>query len=274
METGVTTFNVIYTYDTLLTEPEIATITIHLNETDMEDFVFTVVFADCSFSEDIEEIRSTMNWNSTDPMLKFSDVLVKEDVTLTISSLVAFTSNASLYIEQGGTVIIDGGHLTSLCSANWKGVDVWGDKAKSQFYHFPEVKQEQGVIKMINGGKISYADNAIETIRYVDDRPDPTTSGGIVSIRDGSINNCTNGVVFYPYKNFYPTVSYPQENWSSFYKAGFTNDHVYPHSQIVFNGVDGISVKGCSFENLLPYINSPLFTTRAINSYNSGFRVS
>ncbi|PIQ29890.1 MAG: hypothetical protein COW63_10735, partial [Bacteroidetes bacterium CG18_big_fil_WC_8_21_14_2_50_41_14] len=55
METGVTTFNVIYTYDTLLTEPEIATITIHLNETDMEDFVFTVVFADCSFSEDIEE---------------------------------------------------------------------------------------------------------------------------------------------------------------------------------------------------------------------------
>ncbi|PJB59868.1 MAG: hypothetical protein CO098_01105 [Bacteroidetes bacterium CG_4_9_14_3_um_filter_41_19] len=81
-------------------------------------------------------------------------------------------------------------------------------------------------------------------------------------------------MVFYPYKNFYPTVSYPQENWSSFYKAGFTNDHVYPHSQIVFNGVDGISVKGCSFENLLPYINSPLFTTRAINSYNSGFRVS
>jgi len=273
-EIGTTTFDVIYTHDTELTEPEKATVTIHLNETDMEDFVFTIVFADCSFSEDIEEIRSTMNWNSTDPMLKFSDVLVKADVTLTISSLVAFTSNASLYIEQGGTVIIDGGHLTSLCSANWKGVDVWGDKAKSQFYHFPEVKQEQGVIKMINGGKISYADNAIETIRYVDDRPDPTTSGGIVSIRDGSINNCTNGVVFYPYKNFYPTISYPQENWSSIYKAGFTNDQVYPHSQILFNGVDGISVKGCSFENLLPYINSPLFTTRAINSYNSGFRVS
>ena len=271
MEGGSTSFDIRFTLHEPITEPKIATVTIHLNESDMEDFVFNIVFVQCTTNIPTEPIQGLTPWDGI--LIKLGDVIVEADAVLTITGNVAFTQGANLFIEKGGQVIIDGGHLTALCNS-WPGVDVWGDKTKSQFYHFPEVKQEQGVIKMINGGKISYADNAIETIRYVDDRPDPTTSGGIVSIRDGSINNCTNGVVFYPYKNFYPTVSYPQENWSNFYKAGFTNDQVVPHSLILFDGVDGISVKGCSFKNSLPVIHNQFYKARAINSYNSSFRVS
>ena len=270
-EGGSTSFDIRFTLHEPITEPKIATVTIHLNESDMEDFVFNIVFVQCTTNIPTEPIQGLTPWDGI--LIKLGDVIVEADAVLTITGNVAFTQGANLFIEKGGQVIIDGGHLTALCNS-WPGVDVWGDKTKSQFYHFPEVKQEQGVIKMINGGKISYADNAIETIRYVDDRPVTTTSGGIVSIRDGSINNCTNGVVFYPYKNFYPTVSYPQENWSSFYKAGFTNDQVVPHSLILFDGVDGISVKGCSFKNSLPVIHNQFYKARAINSYNSGFRVS
>ncbi|MFA5417253.1 MAG: T9SS type A sorting domain-containing protein [Bacteroidales bacterium] len=271
MEGGSTSFNIRFTNDTLFTEPKMATVTIHLNESDMEDFVFNLVFTNCSYSPEPEIITSNTNWTNTD--IKFTDVLVKKKATLTISSLIAFTSEASLYVEQGGTVIIDGGHMTSLCNSKWQGVDVWGDITKSQYNHPPEVIQEQGIIRILNGGKISYAENAIETIRYVDDRPDLTTSGGIVNIKEGSIENCTNGVVFYPYKNFYPDTRYPQSNWSSFYKAHFVNDLIYPEAQIYFNGVAGIMIRGSSFENKLPL---SLFqnTTRGIYSYNSGFSVS
>ncbi|PIQ35077.1 MAG: hypothetical protein COW63_02250, partial [Bacteroidetes bacterium CG18_big_fil_WC_8_21_14_2_50_41_14] len=270
MEGDSTSFDVRFKLNAPITKPKMATVTIHLMEDDMEDYTFNIVFTDCSYSTEPEIIMTNTNWNTPD--IKFTDVLVKKKVTLTISNLVAFTSGASLYIEQGGTVIIDGGHLTSLCNSKWKGIDVWGDINKSQYYNPPEVIQEQGIIGLINGGKISFAENAIETVRYVNDKPDLATSGGIVSIKDGSIENCTNGVVFYPYENFYPDKSSPRPNWSRFYQAHFVNDLVYPEAQIFFNGVAGIMIYGSDFENKLP-VSTFQKTTRAINSYNSGFSV-
>jgi hypothetical protein len=271
MDGGSTSFDIRFKLNAPITETKIITVTIHLDEEDLEDFLFTLVFTECTDNIETEHIQVSTTWDGT--MIKLGDVIVETGAVLSITGNVAFSQLANLFIEQGGTVIIDGGHLTSLCNSKWKGVDVWGDITKSQFNSPPEVRQEQGIIKIINGGKISFAENAIETIRYVDDKPDLATSGGIVSIKDGSIENCTNGVVFYPYENFYPDKSYPQPNWSSFYKAHFVNDLVYPEAQIYFYGVAGIMIQGSDFENKLP-VSTFQNTTRAISSFNSGFSVS
>jgi hypothetical protein len=242
-----------------------------LDEDDMEDFIFTIVFTECADNIAIESVQESTTWDGT--MIKLGDVIVETDAVLTITGNVAFSQDANLFVEKGGTLIIDGGHLTSLCNTSWKGVDVWGDINKTQYYNPPQVRQEQGVIRIINGGKISYAKQAIETIRYVNDIADLTTSGGIVIINDGNIENCIEGVVFYPYENFYPDKSYPQTNWSRFNKAHFINDLVYPEAQIFFNGVAGITIRGSNFENKVP-VSIFQNTTQGIYSYNSGFSVS
>ncbi|MBC8320170.1 MAG: T9SS type A sorting domain-containing protein [Bacteroidetes bacterium] len=271
-ENGNTTFDIMFTLNSPITEPKMATVTIHLNECDMDDYVFTLVYADCDTIANPEFIgHGTTVWSGN--IAKFGDVTVQTDATLIVTGNVAFANNADLNINTGGVVIVDGGHLTALCGS-WQGVDVWGDITKTQFNSPPEAKLYQGKIKVINGGKISFAVNAIETIKYVDDEPDLTTSGGIVYINNGNIENCTRGVVFYPYKNFYPTINNPQENWSSFYKANFYNDHVYPMSQIYFDRVNGITIKGCYFDNKLPILSQPFYKTMAIYSFNGDFRIS
>jgi len=269
---GSTSFDIKFTLRTPINEPKMVTITIHLNEVDMEDFVFTLVFSNCTNTQP-ENISGITTWNSPEALLKFGDVHVLRDALLTINGLVAFTQNASLIVEQGGTVIIDGGHITSFCNKTWKGIDVWGDINKSQFSHPPEARQEQGVVRLKNGGKISYAETAIETIKYINGQPDYTTSGGVVSIWDGTIEECTKGVVFYPYENFYPDKAHPQSNWSYFNRARFFNENqVVNDAQLKLNGVNGMRIQGSSFENKA--VHNHLITSFGIKSFNSGFSVN
>jgi hypothetical protein len=271
-ETGTTTFDIIFTLNDPITNPKIATVTIHLNEDDIADYVFTLVFGDCATIGIPEFISHGITvWEGN--IVKYADVTVNPDATLIITGNIAFANNAQLNIDKGGEVIIDHGHITALCGF-WPGIDVWGDITKTQFNSPPEVKLNQGKIKVINSGKISFAVKAIETIKYVNGEPDLSTSGGIVYINNGNIENCIRGVVFYPYKNFYPTIYDPQSNWSSFYKVKFYNDHTYPMSQILFDRVDGITIKGCDFENNLPIPNQQFFKTMAIYSFNGEFRIS
>lgn len=271
-ESGSTSFDIIINLEVPLTEPLMATVTIQLEEDDMDNFVFNLVITECNYSVEADTIDRIETWDTND--IKFNDVFVPDGAILTVTSDIAFTSNASLLIEQGGEVIIDGGHLTSLCELLWQGVDVWGDITKSQFHSPPDVSLEQGKITIINNGKISFAENAIETIKYVGEIPDGNTSGGIVIINNGSIENCKMGVVFYPYKNFYPTVNNPRDNWSSFTKTIFSNDLESPVAQVSLNGVDGITIKGCNFINKIPVGGLSSIASRGIYSINSGFRVS
>lgn len=270
---GFTTFDIDFTLYDEYTEPVKAKVRINLDEFDMEPFEFYIVFTDCPTSGDLEEVTVTQSWDT--PAIYQSDVLVKDNVILTITSDIAFVKEASLFIEQGGTVIIDGGQLTSLCNENyWQGIDVWGDKTKTQF-HSSGSGSFQGKIKVINGGKIRFAKKAIETIKYdTNSNAISTTSGGIVYINSGIIENCTQGVVFYPYKNFYPTANYPQPNWSVFYKASFFNDIKSTSAQIYFDEVDGIRIEGSSFENKYPVTSNPQFAWSGIYSENSGFIIT
>jgi hypothetical protein len=288
METGSTTFKITFTLNGLLSEPVSTLVTVQTNECDMDNYTFTLTFADCNQTAPTDYIQPGVTyWDGITDYLKFGDVVVKAGATLNITGDYAFGANANLYIEQGdivngtrlngGIVIIDGGRLTSLCGT-WPGVDVWGDKNQTQFYHFNYPSQAplyQGLIKVINGGEINNAQAAIETIKN-DSNDDPilSTSGGIVYVNGGKITDCQHGVVFYPYKNFYPTANDRQPNWSVFYKAQFYNEFKAPIDQIRFNGVDGIYVKGSTFENKYSISKFSHIFWSGICSFNSGFTVT
>ncbi len=267
MEGGSTTFYITFKLTPPIDEAKKAEISIHVNEVDMDVYKFNLVFAECPEElADDEVIREDQSWNGI--VLKFGDVYVEAGATLTVRGEVAFVSGASLIVEPGGKVYVDGGVLTSLCGNLWQGVDVWGNKYLTQY-----LEENRGYIKLMNGGKISYADVGIETIKKDDGRPDLTTSGGIVVMNNGIIENCKTGVRFYPYTNFWPDSQHPSPNCSGFTEAHFINDkNSAPEKQLFLEEVNGIDIKGCTFENSVP----PNVFKQHIGIYSdkSGFTVS
>ena len=282
---GSTSFNITLTAP--INPPKIATVTIHVMEDDMDDYVFTLVFTDCSLPNAEIEILTdpVVDWDST--MVKFGDVLVSQGTILNVTGNVAFKAGASLIIERGGIrdeetydieppagkVYVDGGLLTSFCGDNWDGVDVWGYKDESQ-YPDQEGDYSQGYIKLTNGGTISNALVGIETIRKNNDRADIATSGGIVIINNGTIENCNIGVKLYEYTNFWPDPQHQVPNFSGFIEAHFINDkNCSTFKQLYLEKVNGIGIRGCSFENLAT--PSPLSDLHyGIFSDGSGFTVT
>ncbi|RLD45227.1 MAG: hypothetical protein DRI89_01695 [Bacteroidetes bacterium] len=292
---GSTSFEITLTAP--INPPKIATVTIHVDEDDMEDYKFTLVFTDCLQTGTTETITGIETWDEDNgPHIKFGDVKVAPGAVLTIETDVAFVNGATLIIdrggipdqnydiEPGGKVYVDGGLLTSLiCSDNntntWKGVNVWGYKENGNdepVSQFPDQEGDyaQGLIKLMNGGTISNAEVGIETIGYINDKAMAETSGGIVMIDEGSIINCNEGVVFYPYTNihpFYPT-SEPYPNLSHFALANFYNSRKFAtKNQIKFTGVHGVEIKGCTFVN--EYEPNPVVSPIGIKSEESGFIV-
>ncbi len=286
MESGTTTFDITFKLNSPINESKAVKVTIHTDEIDMDDYTFNLVFSDCDQTVALEEIQGVTYWNGNNN-LKYGNVIVKAGATLNITGDYAFSPNANLYIEQGdvvngsrlngGIVNIDGGRITSLCGT-WPGIDVWGNRSQTQFYDLENSGQAplyQGLIRVINGGEINNAIAAIETIKYdANDEPISSSSGGIVYFNGGKITDCKQGVVFYPYKNFYPTINDMQPNWSVFFKAEFYNEHESPINQIRFDGVNGIYIKGSTFENKFPISILPQVSWRGIYSINSGFTVT
>lgn len=263
-------FQIQFTLTEPIDEPKIATITIDVEEPDMDDYVFTLVFAKCPepLAETIYIRESEVYWNDIHPF--FGDVQVEDGATLYVRGQAAFVSGASLIIETGAKVYVDGGVLTSLslCGSLWQGVDVWGDRYLSQY-----IIENQGYIKLFDGGKISYAEVGIETIKKKDEKVIKETEGGIVVMNNGIIENCKIGVRFYPYTNFWPVPEEPVPNISSFILSTFINDkYRAPDKQLFFEEVDGIDIKGCTFENTAP--SNPLNPHIGIYSDMSAFTVS
>lgn len=265
-EGGSTTFYITFMLTQPIDEAKKAEVSIHVNEIDMDVYKFNLVFANCSQTAEIENISDpNAVWNGI--VTKFGDVHVLRGATLNVRGEAAFTSDASLIVEQGAKVYVDGGVLTSLCGGLWKGVDVWGNKYLTQY-----LEENQGYIKLMNGGIISYAEVGLETIKKDDGKPDLTTSGGIVVMNNGNIENCKTGVRFYPYTNFWPDPQHPSLNFSGFTEAHFINDkNCAPDKQLFLKEVDGIDIIGCTFEHKAP---NQFNTTYGIYSDMSGFTVS
>ena len=66
---------------------------------------------DHCYDENPLYITNTINWSV--PQTICSDIIVQNGGSLTISTDILLSKGATLYIENGGTVIISGGHLTN-----------------------------------------------------------------------------------------------------------------------------------------------------------------
>ncbi|MFH2143448.1 MAG: C1 family peptidase [Bacteroidota bacterium] len=197
-------------------------------------------------------VSSDESWDFEKWMNK--DVIINAGCTLTINSKVIFEHNAKIIVKQGGTLIIDGGTLTSItaCSNNlWQGVEVQGDKTLSQL---PETNQ--GVIEIINGGTI---ENAIAVIRTLNtDATHPLDfTGGIIKANGAIFKNNYSGIYIAPYHNHLPNgaltgnISYIQ-NCNFETNSVLNNPTLNPTSFIRLVDVEGIIIKGNTFTNTNP----------------------
>lgn len=260
-------FTIQFTLTDPIAEPKQATVTIDVDEDDMDDYVFNLVFAKCpeQLAQTTEITGTEVYWDGVHTF--FGDVVVKDGTTLYVTGQAAFVSGASLMVEQGAKVYVDGGLLTALCGGIWQGVDVWGDRNLSQY-----ITENQGFIQLQNGGTISYAETGIETIKKVGGRVVYNSSGGIVVVHNGVIENCKTGVHLYPYSNFWPDPLSQVPSLCNFEEAIFINDqHQLPYRQLYLQEVYGIDIRGCTFEHTSP---GALNITYGIYSESSDFTLS
>ena len=67
-------------------------------------------------------IESVVIWNN--PKQIYSDVHIYENGTLVISDTTYMTSEAHIYVHDGGKLILDKGKITTLCDSRWGGIEV------------------------------------------------------------------------------------------------------------------------------------------------------
>jgi hypothetical protein len=170
-------------------------------------------------------------------------VYLENQAKLTIMGNVGFCEGASIIVDRGAVLIIDGGTLHGTCSNLWNGIQVWGTTATNQF-----TSGAQGKISLINNGSINDAITAVLLGR----NNSTTYSGGIIQAVDGHFINNRNGVTFMPYSNL--VSGNEVDNLSYFQTTEFLidaelADESIPENFMYLDGVNGISILGCSLIN-------------------------
>lgn len=213
----------------------------------LPDLEFALVYNGCLTTAGSDTITGNTIWD--DPYLGVhKDIFISPQASLTLKGKVAFSPESDIFVDRGGKLSIDGGYLTGLCDGLWNGIDVWGDARQIQ------VNAYQGMVEVINGGTIEFADTAISTAKYNGIYTIP--SGGIVICKDAVFKDNYVGVNFAPYVN--PLGVYIP-NLSRFSRTNFliTDDYysldnlirTAPRCGMNMDGVHGINIKGCNFTN-------------------------
>ncbi len=227
-------------------EPAVVRVQINDNEDDLDPFVFYIAMGSCETSGDPVEIVESTTWDQLDIMT--SDVVVKDQSVLTITSTIIINEPSSLIIEQRSRVILDGGCLSKMCDGFWQGVDIIGDETQSQAN-----EEYHGVLQIDNNGTIEFASRGAETV-VVNPEYDYYT-GGIIKANNAIFKNNETDVFFRPFQNTHPVTHEPFDNLSGFLYCQFiTTEELYnmeefPYNHVNLNEVEGIYFTNCNFEN-------------------------
>jgi len=221
----------------------------------------------CAFVSDTLFITSDTNW--TQPFTADRSILVKSPAVLTIQTTVRFPPEAKIMVEQGGTLIVDGGTLTNACFNMWQGIEVWGHSNLSQ-----SPTSNQGLVS-IRGNSV------IENARF-------GVSTGATDSEGNIIWSTVGGIVrgyYSTFKNNYKDIQimpYSYTNASRFQNVVFEttgnliDGRSYPSDHVSLCGVHGVSFWGCTFRNTTPLnISEPIyFRGNGIRSINAGYTVT
>ena len=220
----------------------------------------------CSYVDTPEIITSTPSFPWAGSRYKNHDVIIDSNVVLTVNGNIYFVPSAKIIVKQGGQLVIDGGKLGAACEDLWGGVEVWGRNGHAQNI------LNQGSILVVNGGIICDAEYGIHTMR-VDSVNFPLSSGGTVSCSNAKFINNKYGVKFEPF--YYNGKGYN----SSFSNTEFiTNDEYVnkvfqPIAMIGMTDIFGITIRGCTFENMTTNQSNLASHGYGIKADNSGFLV-
>ena len=195
---------------------------------------------------------------------------VENGKTLTVTGTLYCAAGTRLIVRPGGTLIVDGGTLTSACADEmWQGIEVAGDRTKHQ------TATNQGTVILQNGASIENAHCAIRTGLEGNEW---LTAGGIVQCSNSTFTNNRRAVSFYSYADTLASGNIG-DNKSWFKDCTFTlnNDNLFLSQNMEFLNhvtlwdVKGVSFEGCTFENLTTG-NIP-DRKHAIYAENAGFKV-
>ena len=174
---------------------------------------------------------------------------VENGKTLTVTGTLYCAAGTRLIVRPGGTLIVDGGTLTSACADEmWQGIEVAGDRTKHQ------TATNQGTVILQNGASIENAHCAIRTGLEGNEW---LTAGGIVQCSNSTFTNNRRAVSFYSYADTLASGNIG-DNKSWFKDCTFTlnNDNLFLSQNMEFLNhvtlwdVKGVSFEGCTFENL------------------------
>jgi hypothetical protein len=224
---------------------DLAHIHIYVDEPDIDDFEFTLIYNSCETISGYDEINREIPWPNP-YYTQLRDLHIINGGILTISGTVFLSPEVDIIVERGGKLIIDGGKLTGTCGNLWNGIDVWGNAS------MPQEQTYQGIVEVLNGGIIEFADTAIST--YKIDGSSLVYTGGIVNAIDAVFNNNYVGICLAPYSN-----PIGGGNKSAFKRSQFIiTDEYYQSGNVVrtspkcglqMSWVNGINFEGCSFIN-------------------------
>ena len=217
-------------------------------------------------------ITSDETWNDDREIA--CGLIIQTDVTLTIHSVVKLSKRSDIIIETGGTLILDGGILSSLDNIHWPGIQVWGDSDESQ-QPLPGQPCAQGKLTLRNDAVIENAEVAVSLWRpgYYE------TTGGIVDARSGSVfRNNALSILVLDYRNIHPTNPLVElDNFSTFENCTFEITNDYMDDVTFFEHVMLFHVKGIDFHNCDFTVNSNIpgvsEYNHAIYAFDAGFSV-
>lgn len=198
-------------------------------------------------------LQSDETWSS--PQTKNEDIVVPNGLTLTITSIISFSTNSSITVEVGGRLFVDGGTLTCINSFElWKGIVVLGNKSILQ----NRPSRTQGDVVLSNGAVIENAVCGVSLgLKNNSGNCCFFNGGGTIIAEDAIFRNNQESVQFNEYVYCNPNNNYAEaSNWSSFKNCSFivnanalNINQFYCQFMVLLYGVKNISFKGCSFNN-------------------------
>jgi hypothetical protein len=245
-------------------------IQLHQCDNDVYDhFEFTILYGDCTFNPEAYPVTEYELWDGYRVMNQ--DVNIAYGATLEVFGSIAMNEESDIFVEPGGQLILNGGLITGSCRNLWHGIDIWGDPREHQ------TPDRQGMVSIINGGCIEYAETAIETAIHTD-RGGLYPTGGIISCTDAIFKDNVTDIHFYPYTSTHPNNHEIIPNFSNFLRTRFeTTVDLYsifghpPDIHLLMDEVGGINIMGCSFGNY--YSQTTYSRGTGIESNGAGYFV-